>query len=168
MYRLHLSRKYQINRVGVDPHHHVTIDNSGYFCRGIYRRILPDKITTPDDKHIDVHDNFTRTDITVLIDNHGNNVRTGRTSPVYQRNTDTRTTHDTGNHSTHEFIFQQRFVYQVLKHTQQERTHENSINRLKPETRSQNLDSNCHQQKVDHEITIPDRDHLSGKEINNC
>src|SRR5699024_12135793 len=33
LYRLHLSRKYQINRVGVDPHHHVTIDNRGYFCR---------------------------------------------------------------------------------------------------------------------------------------
>src|SRR5699024_8777269 len=84
LYRLHLSRKYQINRVGVNPHHHVTIDNSGYFCRGIYRSILPDKVTTSDDKHIDVHDNFTRTDIPVLVDNHGDNIRTGSTSPVHQ------------------------------------------------------------------------------------
>ena len=111
---MHLSREHEINRVRVHTHNHVTVDNRGNLCRRIDCRIFPDKITTTDNKHVDIHDNLTGTDIPVLVNHHCHDIRTRRTASVSKRNPDTRTTHDTGKYRAHEFVLQQRLMNQIL------------------------------------------------------
>ena len=130
LYRLHLSCEYEVHSVGVHAHEDITVNDGGDFAGGVFCRGFSDKVTAPDDDDIKVHDNFSGADVVVLVNHHRDNVRPGGAAPVGEGNADACPAHDAGKHGAHEFVGEQRLMNEVLEYAQQERTHEDGVNRF--------------------------------------
>ena len=130
LYRLHLSCEYEVHSVGVHAHEDITVNDGGDFAGRVFCRGFSDKVTAPDDDDIKVHDNFSGADVVVLVNHHRDNVRPGGAAPVGKGNADACPAHDAGKHGAHEFVGEQRLMNEVLEYAQQERTHEDGVNRF--------------------------------------